>query len=359
MFEQLPIGANRLVFLLVLAFGVAAVSARALRRIALRIGLADLPGGRKQHEGAVPVTGGLAMFAGFATSALASGMVVGPTLALVSALGLLVVGGAADDMKDIAPRTKFFLQLVAALFMTSWAGVQVTQLGNLLGLGAAGLHGWAIPFSIICALGVINAINMVDGLDGAAGSVSLVIALWLAWCAGAQNLGVQCVLLLLLGAAVAGFLLWNLRLPGRAQASVFMGDAGSMMLGMALCWFAIDLTQGEGRSLPPMTCVWLLAVPLLDMARVMYLRLRRGTSMFGADRGHFHHVLLARGYSVAATAWVLAGCTILSGAIGVGAWKLGVPDWAMFYAFLVLLVAIVGLARASEIRAGAEDSVKG
>jgi UDP-GlcNAc:undecaprenyl-phosphate GlcNAc-1-phosphate transferase len=95
------------------------------------------------------------------------------------------------------------------------------------------------------------------------------------------------------------------------------------------------------------------------MARVMYMRLRRGTSMFNADRGHFHHLLLARGYSVAATAWILTGCTVLSGAIGVGAWKLGVPDWAMFYAFIALLAAIVGLTRAREIRAGAEDSVKG
>src|SRR5262245_37646094 len=149
MFEQLPIGANRLAFFIALAFAVSAFGARALTRIALRIGLADLPGGRKQHEGAVPVTGGLAMFSGFAAAALASGLIVGPTLALVTALGLLVAGGAADDMKDISPRTKFVLQLGAALFMTSWAGVQVTQLGNLLGLGIANLHGWAIPFSIV------------------------------------------------------------------------------------------------------------------------------------------------------------------------------------------------------------------
>jgi UDP-GlcNAc:undecaprenyl-phosphate GlcNAc-1-phosphate transferase len=359
MLELLPIGANRLAFLLLLAFALAAFSARALARIALRIGLADLPGGRKQHQGSVPVTGGLAMFAGFAVAALASGLVAGPTLALVTALGLLVAGGAADDMKDISPRTKFFLQLVAALFMTSWAGVQVTQLGNLLGPGAVNLHGWAIPFSIVCALGVINAINMIDGLDGAAGGVALAASLWLAWCAAAQGLGVQCVLLMMLAAAICGFLLWNLRVPGRAQARVFMGDAGSMMLGMALCWFSIDLTQGEGRSLPPMTCVWLLAVPLLDMARVMYLRLRRGASMFGADRGHFHHLLLERGHSVAVTSWILTGSTLLSGAVGVGAWKLGVPDWAMFYAFLALLAVIVGLARAREIRAGGEDSLEG
>jgi len=98
-----------------------------------------------------------------------------------------------------------------------------------------------------------------------------------------------------------------------------------------------------------MACVWLLAVPLLDMARVMFLRLRRGTSMFEADRGHFHHLLLARGFSVAATAWILMGATTLAGVIGVGAWKLGVPDWAMFYAFLALLALILGLSRARPV----------
>ncbi len=359
MLEQLPIGANRLAFFLLLAFAVAAVAARALSRIALRIGLADLPGGRKQHEGTIPITGGIAMFAGFAAAALTSGLVAGPTLALVTALGLLVAGGAADDMHDISPRSKFFFQLAAALFMTSWAGVQVAELGDLLGLGPARLHGWAIPFSIICALGLINAFNMLDGLDGAAGGVALAASLWLAWCAAVQGLGTQFVLLLLLAAAIAGFLVWNLRIPGRTQAAVFMGDAGSMMLGLALCWFAIDLTQGAGRSLPPIACVWLLAVPLLDMARVMYLRLRRGVSLFEADREHFHHALLARGHSVAATAWILIGSTVLAGAVGAGAWKLGVPDWAMFYAFLALLAAMLASARPRELGAGGDDRLQG
>ena len=348
MLDNLPFGANRFAFLLALAFVVTAFSARALSRIALRIGLADLPGGRKQHEGTIPITGGIAMFAGFAVAALTSGLVAGPTLALVTALGLLVAGGAADDMPDISARSKFFVQLVAVLFMTSWAGVQVAQLGNLLGLGPTNLHGWAIPFSVVCALGVINAINMLDGLDGAAGGVALAASLWLAWYAGMQGLGVQCALLLLLAAAVAGFLLWNLRVPGRAQATVFMGDAGSMMLGLALCWFSIDLTQGSGRSLPPVACVWLLAVPLLDMARVMFLRVLRGADVVEADREHLHHLLLERGYTAATTALILIGATLLAGAIGAGAWKLGVPEWAMFYAFLALLAAILLRAWASE-----------
>ena len=212
---------------------------------------------------------------------------------------------------------------------------------------------------MVCALGVINAVNMLDGLDGAAGGSALVASLWLAWGAFAQGLGVQCALLLLLAAAIAGFLVWNLRMAGRSQATVFMGDAGSMMLGLALCWFSIDLTQGAGRILPPIVCVWLLAVPLLDMARVMFLRLLRGKSLFDADRGHFHHILLARGHSVAATAWLLIGASALSGAAGIGAWKLGVPDCAMFYAFIALLAAILGVAWAREFEKGLQNGADG
>jgi UDP-GlcNAc:undecaprenyl-phosphate GlcNAc-1-phosphate transferase len=355
MLEQLPFGANRFAFFVLAAFALAALASRALAPLALRIGLADRPGGRKQHEGTVPVTGGIAMYAGFAAAALGSGLASGPALALVAALGLLVAAGAADDMHDISPRAKLVLQLVAALFMTSWAGVQVTQLGDLLGLGAANLHGWAIPFSVICALGVINAMNMLDGLDGAAGGAAFVIVLWFAACAALQGLGAQWALLVLLAASIAGFLAWNLRLPGRARAAVFMGDAGSMMLGLALCWFAIDLTQGPGRALPPITCVWLLAVPLADMARVMFLRRLRGRSLFEADRGHLHHLLLARGHSPAAAAWIVIGATAAAGAIGIAAWKLGVPDWAMFYAFIALLGATLLSAHGRELGAGGED----
>src|SRR5262245_48757315 len=129
----------------------------------------------------------------------------------------------------------------------------------------------------------MNAINMLDGLDGAAGGTALVAGLWLAYAALIQALGTQALLLMLLCGAIAGFLVWNMRVPPlRAQARVFMGDSGSMMLGLALCWFSIDVSQGPGRAMPPITCVWILAVPLLDMARVMFLRALRRGDMFDA-----------------------------------------------------------------------------
>jgi UDP-GlcNAc:undecaprenyl-phosphate GlcNAc-1-phosphate transferase len=327
---------------MLLGLVVAALVARALAPVANRIGLADPPGGRKQHVGTIAVTGGVGMFAGFFFAAMASGLVAGTTVALLVALFLLVFGGAADDMHDISPQSKFLIQLTAALLMTSWAGIQVQQLGNLFGFGPLNLYEWAIPFSVVCALGVINAINMVDGLDGSAGGVSIVATLALAYAALAQGLASQALLLLLLGAAIAGFLLWNMRFPGvRDQARVFMGDSGSMMLGLALCWFSIDLTQGEGRTLPPIVCMWILAVPLLDMARVMFVRIHKRISMFEADREHLHHLLLERGVPVYATSWILMGIAALGAAVGLAAWGVGVPDWLMSYSFIVLFLIVL------------------
>jgi UDP-GlcNAc:undecaprenyl-phosphate GlcNAc-1-phosphate transferase len=356
MLEHLPLAANRVVFFLLLALVASSLTCRLLTHVALRIGLADRPGGRKQHEGTIPLTGGIGIFVGFALAALTSGLIVGPTLALVVALGLLVVGGAADDMHDITPRAKFMLQLIAALLMTSWAGVYVATLGNLFGFGPVNLYNWGIPFSVVCALGVMNAVNMLDGLDGAAGGTAFVAALWLAYAALAQGLGTQALLLLLLCAAIAGFLFWNMRLPPlRGQARVFMGDAGSMMLGLALCWFCMDCTQGPGRGLPPIVCVWILAVPLLDMARVMFQRMRRRADMLDADREHLHYLLLARGIPPHRAALILIGASALTGAVGIGAWRIGLPEWVLTYAFFALLGFILLSTFLNERRVGVED----
>lgn len=342
MLETLPLPGNRVAFCMLLAFVVAGVVARILTSFAKRIGLADPPGGRKQHSGTIPVTGGIGMFSGFFLAGMASGLISGATVALLIALFLLVFGGAADDMHDISAQSKFLIQVIATLLMTSWAGVQIHLLGNLFGFGPLNLYQWAIPFSVICALGVINAMNMIDGLDGTAGGVSIVALLSLAYAALVQGLGTQAALLLLLAAAVTGFLMWNMRFPGvRTQARVFMGDSGSMMLGLALCWFSIDLTQGEGRTLPPIVCMWILAVPLLDMARVMFVRIRKRISVFEADREHLHYLLLERGVPVYRATWIMTGSAALASVLGLGAWHLGVPDWAISYAFIALFVLVL------------------
>ena len=210
---------------------------KALRGTAVRIGLIDHPGGRKRHEGAIPLIGGPAMFAGFGFGALILLDSLFPYRALFAALGLLAVVGVLDDLHDLEPFKKLLAQTVAALFMTSWGLVSINQVGDLFGFGLMELWGWSLPFTVICVLGIINAINMADGVDGLAGGLSFIGVLSLGAAAVLIGQPVSAQLLFVMAAAIAGFLLFNMRFPWQDRAGVFMGDAGSMMLGLFLTWF--------------------------------------------------------------------------------------------------------------------------
>src|ERR1051325_8027617 len=130
MLDILPLPGNRVAFCMLLALVVGGVVARILSPFTKRIGLADPPGGRKQHSGTIPVTGGIGMFAGVFFAAMASGLISGATVALVVALFLLVLPRVVDDMPDISHQFKFMIPPVPTLLMTSWAGVQVHVLCN-------------------------------------------------------------------------------------------------------------------------------------------------------------------------------------------------------------------------------------
>lgn len=331
------------VFKFLIAFALAALLIRILAPLAVRVGLVDQPGGRKRHQAAVPLVGGPAIFAAFTFSALLLLDSLYAYRPLFAAMGLLVVVGVLDDMRDLSPQKKFLAQVAAALFVTSWAGLYVTQLGNLWGFGLFELRNWAIPFTVVCVLGTINAVNMSDGLDGLAGGLALVSLAFFG--AAAWDLGLErhLKLLVLMSMAVCGFLLFNLRLPWQPRARVFMGDSGSMMLGLFLTWFAVELTNApSGGRLEPMSAVWFIAVPLLDMGLVIARRMFKGLSPFAADRTHLHHILLAVGFSPGQVTWFLIALAVACGAFGWIGWKAGLPGYSMFYAFVGLFgVAIV------------------
>jgi UDP-GlcNAc:undecaprenyl-phosphate GlcNAc-1-phosphate transferase len=180
---------------------------------------------------------------------------------------------------------------------------------------------------------VINSINMMDGLDGLGGSMALVAFAWYAAAAGFSGLDVQFKTALIFCGAIGGFLLFNLRFPWQPRARVFLGDAGSLMIGFALGWFAIDLTQGEGRTMPPIAALWVLLLPLADCVSLMSRRIRARKSPFVADSRHIHHYLNARGYSHGETLAILVGLSAAFGAVGFFGWRLGVPEPVLFWAF--------------------------
>jgi len=329
---------GRAVVVVAAASAVAAGAVWLLARAAPRVGLLDHPGGRKAHAHSVPVVGGIAIYAALAATAFLFGL-AGSIGWFLAALALVAAVGFWDDVADIRPRAKFAIQVVAGAMMVWGAGVELRSLGDLLGWRSIGLWIFAVPLTIFAVVGVVNAINMVDGLDGLAGSIALVAFAWYAAVAAASGLQPQLEAALILCGAIAGFLAFNLRFPGRPRARAFLGDAGSLMIGFALGWLAIDLTQGPGRTFPPIHALWVLMLPLADCVSIMTRRMRQGHSPFHADNRHIHHYLLARGFSHGATLAILLSLSSLFGAAGYLAWRLGVPEPALFWPFFAGFIA--------------------
>lgn len=320
-------------WLSVLALPVTASLILLLRKHAHALGLVDAPGGRKQHHGVVPLVGGLAMFGGLLAVAVLAGM-SSVNVPLLAALALLVGKGYLDDRFDLRPALRFSIQALAALIMVFWGEVRLDNLGNLFGFGDVILGRWSVPMTVFAVLGVINAINMIDGADGLAGGLALVALL--SFCGFAMAGGfLQDTLLLPLVFAVAGFMLFNMRTPWRKHASVFMGEAGSVLLGLALVWYAVEFANSR-QVFTPITAVWILAVPLMDTIALMLRRVLKGRSPFAADNEHLHHILQRAGFSTCQTVKIVWGVAIVLAGIGIAGWWLGVPEYVMFYAFMAL-----------------------
>lgn len=318
--------------LLVATAGISAAAVLLLARYARRLGVLDAPGGRKWHSSAVPLVGGLAIFLALLAMSWASGIALDVRYFLL-ALSIIIAVGLWDDVREISPRLKFAIQIAACGVMIWGAGVELYNVGDLIGWRRIGLSVLAVPLTIFAMVGVVNSINMMDGLDGLAGSLSLVAFTWFALVAVQSGLEVQAMAALLLCGAVAGFLLFNLRLPWQKRARVFLGDAGSLMLGFALGWFAIDLTQGYDRTFPPIAALWILMLPLVDCVSLMARRLKARTSPFVADRRHIHHLLLARGFTPSQTLAILVGASVTFGAVGYFAWIFKLKEALLFYPF--------------------------
>jgi len=317
---------------LIFAFLAGTAATLLLERSADALNLIDHPGGRKAHAKPIPLVGGLAIF----VALLVSGTLVGIAHSagyFLFALSIVIAVGLWDDVREISPRVKFVIEILAACLMIWGAGVVLTSVGNLLGWRAIGVSMFAVPLTIFAVVGVINSINMMDGLDGLGGSIAFVAFAWYAAVAGSSGLDVQFELALIFCGAIAAFLLFNLRFPWQPRARVFLGDAGSLMIGFALGWFAIDLTQGGGRKMPPIAALWVLLLPLADCVSLMTRRIVARKSPFVADNHHIHHYLLARGFTHGQTLAILVGASTLFGAVGFFGWRLGLPEAALFWPF--------------------------
>ncbi len=319
-----------------------------VRLFALKIGLVDEPGGRKQHEDAVPPIGGLVILPLFMAAVLLLGGDLSVYGILFIALIMILVTGAIDDFVPLHAWLKFAVQLSAAALVVIFGGARIYTLGDMFGFGEIGLGWMSIPFSIAAVALLVNSINLMDGLDGLAAGKSFVALGWLVLaCLMAHDAQAAMPMMPLLG-ALAAFLFYNMRHPMRDKAFVFLGDSGSLGLGLVLAWFCIVLTQHAEPVIVPISIAWILALPIMDACGQFYRRVREGRSPFSADRGHFHHHFIHAGVPVGRSTAMILLLGFVLGGIGYFGVLAGAPQIFMTGGWIILLFVHMAMSERSE-----------
>ncbi|MEO7067523.1 MAG: undecaprenyl/decaprenyl-phosphate alpha-N-acetylglucosaminyl 1-phosphate transferase [Rhodanobacter sp.] len=320
---------TRMIIACALAAGMAAVAIAVLSPLAVRVGLVDRPNKRKLHVGNIPLIGGLAAFIGVLVGAFYYEQFVPFTYVLLATAAAITVLGAIDDRFDLSVSIRLLVQTIAVLAVIASTGIYIHTLGHLFGRDVT--LGWAgIPLTVIAVIGLLNAFNMMDGIDGLAGSLTLVSIAAIFLFTGRTSLPGAMVLIGLLGAALLPYLACNVGFMGR---KIFLGDAGSMLIGYVLAWTLIRLSQEPGTHLSPVDVLWCVALPALDTIAVMYRRLRQGKSPFKPDRGHIHHILMGMGLSQRATLVALIALAASIAFLGNVAHSLGAGPGSNLVAF--------------------------
>jgi UDP-GlcNAc:undecaprenyl-phosphate GlcNAc-1-phosphate transferase len=314
----------------------------ALRPLAARVGLVDRPDHRKQHEFATPAVGGLAILLALATACFAvlglAPQVQGFASPQIQGFGLaalvIVAAGIVDDLYRLRWPYRLGAQVAAALILIHVGGIRVEHIGSVLGFPIASLGKWSELLTIVATVGIINAINMIDGVDGLAGSVTLAVTVMLAAVAAYAGNTVLAEELGLVAGALCGFLVYNLRTPWRPTASIFLGNAGSELLGLIIACASFRLTQNGHHPVGPQLAPFLVAPALIDCLTLIIRRLRGGVSPFMGDRNHLHHLLLDAGLTPSWVVAILTGATVLIGGLALLAMKAHVT--ALYFTLIFL-----------------------
>ena len=314
---------------------------KVLRPIAIYFNLVDIPAGRKQHVGHIPLIGGLSIYVGVLVAILTVYPIHDKLFYLLISSSLILVAGLVDDLRQLGVWVRILIQAIACLIMIKGAGIYVESLGDLFGMGEIHLGQWGIPFTVIGVIGLVNAINMSDGIDGLTGSLALVATLGVFVFESISGNYRLFDFLLVMSVALVPYLLTNLSVVSKRK--IFLGDAGSMFIGFILAWVLIELSQastaGSVNAIEPVNVLWCVALPVIDTFVVIIKRLRAGRSPFAPDRSHFHHMLQDLGLGPRKTLFVMIFIALVLVTLG-GLTQLFLPQ-ASAGLFILVVIAYI------------------
>jgi UDP-GlcNAc:undecaprenyl-phosphate/decaprenyl-phosphate GlcNAc-1-phosphate transferase len=329
----------------------ALVITRVTVSLAARIGLVDKPDARKLHQGAVPLAGGIAIFFTVLFGNFVLGIAPYTSSMLLIATAVFVVG-VFDDFRHIRASARLLIGFASGILLATYGSIAITNVGNLLALGAIPLLALTVPLTALAVAGLSNAYNMIDGIDGlAAGTIALplLVLYLLALRSGHPMASVLLLLLVPLGV----FLLFNLGPNSAVLPKMFLGDAGSVTLGFFVTASLVYFSQGDDALIRPVTALWLVTVPLMDMLATMLRRLKHGRNLMAADRFHLHYTLIDRGLSPRQALSVMMVYASLC--VTVGLVLEGIPEYMSLLCYFLLFCGHCGFViRFSEYQARPE-----
>lgn len=326
-------------------------------RIAKEKKIVDAPDSRKLQRSPVPVLGGIAVFFGMVVGvligvALQPWLHTAPTGHLLPVLCiamLMIYTGAMDDMTGLSPRSRFVIEILTLLCVIFATGLCADQLNGLWGVGK--ITWWvAVPLTVFSGVGIINAINMIDGVNGLSSGLCILCSILFGLAFLLVGDSVNAMLAFTVASALVPFFFHNV-FGNRSR--MFIGDAGTMMMGVLLTWFVIVLINGDvvlwqkvfGQEVNLIAlALAILSVPIFDTVRVMFLRILQKKSPFHPDKTHLHHVFVRMGVSHTITAMVEITLDLFI----VGVWALlvrrGVSvDWQLYLVIAISLLFVWGL----------------
>lgn len=303
--------------------------------MAQNVGLVDKPCNRKQHEGEVPLVGGLAIYAAITIcSSVLTPFDAHYKIYLLST-SFMVLIGALDDYHDIDARLRLIAQFLIGSLMVFGAGLYIEDLGFILGGESIHLGMWGQLFTVLAVVTCINAFNMTDGVDGLVGVMSLNAILSIGVLATLSHFQFNTSVASMLVGAVVAFLFFNFGLFKQGRYKIFMGDAGSMLMGLTIIWLLTYTTRESQAIMRPVTAVWLIAIPLMDMFSVMIRRILAGYSPLRANRDHLHHQFLSKGFNNRRTTIWIGGISALCCLFGLLGEIYKIPESMMLIVFII------------------------
>lgn len=330
---------NNLLLVLVSAL-ISFIVTPGVKKFAHYIGAIDVPKDkRKIHTKPTPLIGGLAIYIAFiSVLIIKAGRLTNTEIGIILGATIIVLGGVLDDKMDLKPWQKLAFQTVASICLIIF-GVKIEYLTNPVTSmgGYIDLHWLSIPFTMIWVIGVTNALNLIDGLDGLASGIALISTISI-FVISIINYRYEAALLtIILGGSILGFLPYNFN-----PASIFLGDAGSQLLGFLLA--AISMT-GAVKSVAAFSIavpILALGLPIYDTLFAMIRRKVNGKPIMQADRGHLHHRLLDMGLTQRQVVVIMYFISAILGGIAIIAMQISTTK--SYFLLTVVLIVIIAIA---------------